>query len=295
VPRVAEGGSSPSETADRAAVPVLIDTAWLAERLGRPDVRVIDVRPQPKYNSGHIPGAVCLNPESVRGVVGGVSSMLLPADMLARHLSLMGIRPDDTVVLVHGNEPEVTELGNALRDATLVGMSLTRLRHARWAILDGGVARWVEEKRPVTTELPAIATSEYPAPKGSDGFTVDAAYVQSRMGDRATVILDARPADYFRGEKSDEPRGGHIPGAANRSTKDDLVSGEQLKPVGDLATAYASIIPAKDSPVIVHCRTGHQASQTFFLLTRVLGYTNVKWYDGGWSEWSARPELPVEK
>ncbi|MBM4091147.1 MAG: sulfurtransferase [Planctomycetes bacterium] len=295
VPRVAEGGSSPSETVAHAAVPALIDTAWLAERLGKPGVRIIDVRPQPKYNSGHIPGAVCLNPESVRGVVGGVSSMLLPADMLARHLSLMGIRPDDTVVLVHGNEPEVTELGNALRDATLVGMSLARLGHTRWTILDGGFARWVEEKRPVTTDLPAIATSEYPAPNGSDGFTADAAYVQSRIGDRATVILDTRPADYFRGEESDEARAGHIPGAANRSTKDDLVSGEQFKPVGDLATAYASIIPAKDSPVIVHCRTGHQASQTFFLLTRVLGYTNVKWYDGGWSEWSARPELPVEK
>ena len=88
---------------------------------------------------------MCLNPESFRGVVGGVSSMLLPADMLARHMSLMGIRPDDTVVLVYGNVPGETDLGNGVRDATLVGMGLERLGHARWAILDGGFARWVDE------------------------------------------------------------------------------------------------------------------------------------------------------
>ena len=73
--------------------------------------------PSRSTNSGHIPGAVCLNPESFRGVVGGVSSMLLSADVLARHLSLIGVRSDDTVVLVHGNVPDETELGNGIRDA----------------------------------------------------------------------------------------------------------------------------------------------------------------------------------
>ena len=135
--------------------PGLVEPAWLSENLGNPEVRVIEVRPQPQYNSGHIPGSVCVSPENFRGVVGGVSSMLQPADLLARHMSLMGIRPTDRVVIVPDDKPH---------DATLVAMAFARLGHARFGILNGGFPRWTLEKRPVTTELPQVQRVRVPGP-----------------------------------------------------------------------------------------------------------------------------------
>jgi thiosulfate/3-mercaptopyruvate sulfurtransferase len=287
--------AQPRPNAAQRAIPALVDTQWLADRLEAGDVKIIDLRAQPKYNSGHIPGAMSLNPESFRGMVDGIPSLLLPADMIARHLSLKGIRPGDAVILVTGSEPGDSTLGNSVRDATLVGMGFERVGHRDWAILEGGFAKWTAEERPVSTALPRVTASDYPTPEKPDGFTVDAQYVLGAIGDKGKAILDVRPADFFSGAKTDEARAGHVPGAVNRPFKDDLVKGsEGLQSIEALARAYDELLP-KDAEVIVHCRTGHQASQAYFVLTRLLGRTNVKWYDAGWTEWAARPELPVSR
>jgi 3-mercaptopyruvate sulfurtransferase SseA/uncharacterized membrane protein YedE/YeeE len=270
-------------------IPGLIDTEWLGVNFSNGDVKIIDLRTQPEYNTSHIPGSIFLSIESLRGVVNGVPSMLLPAELLALHLGQMGIKPADLVVLVPGN---------AVRDATLVAMALERLGHRRYAVLDGGFGKWKAEQRPVDNRLPVITQGKYPLSHSRrDTFTVDHQTVLRHIGRPGVIILDVRPKEYFTGEKSDEARAGRIPGAVNRPYTEDVSKKdgqEQLKPTDELAAAYAALIPSTNSTVIIHCRTGHQASQTFFILKNLLGYSNVLYYDAGWTEWAAHPELPIE-
>lgn len=272
----------------QAATPRLVETDWLAARLGTPGFKVIDLRPQPEYNTAHIPGSISLNVESLRGNIGGVPSMLLPPAMLAAQFSLLGLQPSDMVALVSGDK---------LHDATLAGMALERLGHKDYAVVNGGYAKWAQEGRPVNAALSAVTESKYPARQDADNFTVDFRAVNAALGRPGSVIIDVRPAEFYTGRKSEEARAGHIPGAINCPFTDDIITTSNkvvtFKPADGLAAAYSRIIPSKDTEVIVHCRTGHQASQTFFVLKRLLGYRNVRWYDAGWTEWAARPELPV--
>lgn len=282
--------SSPGQSKPTAVLPqlVLLDTNWLNSNLDKPNLKIIDLRSQPEYNTRHIRGSLALSAENIRMNRQGVGSMLQPVDMLAKHASSMGILLSDTVVLVYGEKPH---------DATLFTVALERLGHAKYGILNGGFTKWLNEKCPVTADLPVVTETDYPSSETADKFTVDYKAVLQHLQNKSAIILDVRPADYFNGTKSDEARSGHIPGAINRPYTEDLQKlGEAaiFKTAADLEKAYTSIIPNKDSRVIVHCRTGHQASQTFFILNKLLGYKKVLLYDAGWSQWAALKDLPAE-
>ena len=265
----------------------LVDAAWLRARLGDGGLQLLDVRAKSTaYTTRHIPGAVYLNIENIRATLDGIPNTVLSAEALARELGWLGLTADDTVV-VYSDE---------LRDATLAAVALERVGHARFAVLHGGWPAWLAAAGPTDSHLPKIVPAVYKPRRTRDDFTATLQDVARASNDGKTVILDVRPPAYYRGEKSDEARAGHIPGAVNREFVIDLVpESASWREASLLRAAYQDLGIGSDTPVIVHCRTGHQASQTYFLLKHVLGLKSVRWFDGSWLAWAAEATLPVAR
>ncbi len=265
----------------------IVDVDWLEKNLNK--VVVIDSRSQPEYNSGHIPGSISLAAESFRGNVEGNPSMMLPPKMIAEKLSLAGIHNSDFIILVN----------DKLRDSTLIGMALELVGHKQYSILNGGFKAWVANNKPLDTSIPKRIKVDYQSvvPQLQNNLIIKTSELLSELLENRVKVLDVRPSDFFSGEKSNEARAGHIPGAINRPYTEDLmaVNESEIRPIEELKKEYDKLIPAEEKEIVVNCRTGHQASQAFFILKKLLGRKNVRLYDGSWTVWSSNSELPIEK
>lgn len=284
-----------SEKLSRYAHPEkLVTTEWLAAHLDDPDVVVVESDEDVLlYETGHIPGAVKidwyseLNDPVVRDYVD--------SEQFARLLSAKGISRDSTVVFYGDNHNWWAAY--ALWVFTLFGHPDTRL-------LDGGRAKWVSEGRPMTTDRTERAPTSYPVVPRDDSRIrafLDDAVAQSSAG---RPLVDVRSPEEFRGERLHMPdypnegalRGGHIPGARNvpwkRASNDDgtFRTAEELR---SLYLEELGLSPSDD--VITYCRIGERSSHTWFVLTYLLGFENVRNYDGSWTEYGNAVRVPVER
>ncbi len=273
---------------------VLVSTDWVAEHLGDPKIRLIESNEDILlYDTGHIPGAVKidwhadLNDPTVRDYVS--------KEQFETLLRTNGIGAD-TQVVFYGDKNNWW--------ATYAFWVFKLFGFANAKVMDGGRAKWIAEGRAVTREVPSYPASDFTAGDRND------APIRAFRDDVLTHIetsgklVDVRSPGEYKGEllhMADYPqegamRGGHIPGAKNVPWARAANADGTFKSADELRAIYETEqgLNAKDD-VIAYCRIGERSSHSWFVLTYLLGYENVRNYDGSWTEWGNGVRLPIER
>jgi len=265
----------------------LVNSDWLEKHLKDPDVRIVDVRTSINdYWSGHIPGAVYLNPEALRLADHGIPGRLMPKEILVLMLGEMGI-DNKTQVVIYAENSDFKP--------TYLAWALEYLGHQKIKILEEGFTKWEADKKPTTQDYPQIMPKKYEAEKIDAGIRADLKEVKESLNKNDVIILDVRPAEVYKGEKGNWKRLGHIPKALNHYWELNITKEGMWKPKEELKKEYQDQGVTPGKKIIVSCGQGIMSTHTYFTLKHILGYPNVKNYDGSFNEWSSYSDLPVEK
>lgn len=276
---------------------MLVSTAELAARLADPMIIVFDCRHdladtakgERLYRAGHVPGArfagVDRDLSGPKDGRNGRHPLPAPAAFGA-FLAAAGVTAGTTIVAYDD--------AGGLYAARLWWMARW-IGHTAVAILDGGFYRWQAEGRAVTAEIPvpqagAVTVRPDPAQLWS------AADVLARIGSPASLLIDARAAERYRGEVEPlDPVAGHVPGAANRFYKANLNADLTLRPAAELREEFAAILAGRNPAEVGHqCGSGITACANLFAM-EYAGLAGSKLYAGSWSEWVSDPARPVAK
>ncbi len=284
---------------------LLIETAWLSEHLGDPNIRIVDMRGYVRttpigpgreeatyvgaaedYAVGHIPGAVYIDwTKDIVDLTDPVPVQIAPPEKFAAKMGKMGIG-DDTFVIAYDAHP-------AMQFSTRLWWALRYYGHDNAAILNGGFPKWQREGRPLTTEAPTYASATF-TPQLHPELRATAEEVLAQLHTETTLV-DARDAAQFSGQKCrGNGRSGHIPGAINvpREALVDPVTGTFLSNESLQQAFEAAGIPHQGK-VIAYCNGGVAATSVLFALA-VVDHEQLVNFDGSWNEWGERQELPVE-
>lgn len=266
----------------------IVSTAWLAEHLNDPRIVMLDIRKVEVYREGHIPGSL----SAYYGIWAPRPEMkkteLPPPDELVETIGDLGIGPDSLVVLVCSTYHCFYQV---MAPRVLVTLLYAGLENV--AILDGGYDTWVREGRSISTDTSTPKKTVYRG-KVHKELCVTTEYVASRLG-KATFV-DVREPEVFSGKKKLPfvARAGRIPGAVNLPASAAYTERGTFKSKEELAAVAVQALGTDTSrEIITYCDAGSCCPTWGFLLMKVLGYRNVKFYGGSFEEWSRDPALPV--
>ena len=276
------------------AIPdALVGTEWLAAHLNDANIRIVESNEDPLlYGTGHIPGAI--NIDWVADLNDPLKRDYLNSAEFGALMSRNGIGKDTTVVF-YGDKNNWW--------ACYAFWVFQLFGHANAKMLDGGRKKWSDEKRELTRDVPKVAATTYAAPARNDH---DIRSYRDEVLAHVTAhgtLVDVRSLPEYTGERMHMPdypnegalRGGHIPGAKSIPWAQAVKEDGTFKSREDLEALYGGKGVHDDGAVIAYCRIGERSSHTWFVLKYLLGFKNVKNYDGSWTEWGNSVGLPIEK
>ena len=272
---------------------VLVTTEWVAQNLSAPNTRLVEVDVDTSaYDQGHIAGAVGWNWQTQ--LQDNVRRDLIDRAALEALLGKSGVG-NDTTILLYGD--------NNNWFAAYAFWQLKYYGHKDVRLINGGRKKWLEEKRPLSTEAPKVAPTTYKASGPDESIRAYRDDVRAVVdGKRTGQLVDVRSVDEFTGKIIAPPgmtetaqRAGHIPNAANVPWSQAAAEDGTFKSADALAALYQGkgITGSGVDEVIAYCRIGERSSHTWFVLKYLLGYDKVKNYDGSWTEWGNLIGAPV--
>jgi thiosulfate/3-mercaptopyruvate sulfurtransferase len=209
-------------------------------------------------------------------------------------LSKAGVSKDTTVVLYGDNNNWF---------AAWAFWLLKYYGHQDVRLLNGGRVKWVADNREVTTDIPSYAATEYHAEEPNADIRIFRDQVLAALGKEGFTLVDVRSPGEYSGEllapanlpQEGAQRGGHIPGAQNVPWASAVQEDGTFKSAEALRNLYSSKGVTEDKNVVAYCRIGERSAHTWFVLTQLLGYDNVRNYDGSWTEWGSLIGAPIER
>jgi thiosulfate/3-mercaptopyruvate sulfurtransferase len=272
---------------------VLVETAWVADNLNNPTLRIVEVNVDTAvYDQGHVPGAIGLNWKT--DIQDPLRRDFASKSAFEALLGRAGIGTEHTVVLYGDNNNWF---------ATWAYWVFKYYGHGPVRVMNGGRKKWLDEGRPVAREHPAHAVTRYVARDPDPSIRAFREHIQAGLGRRAVGLVDVRSPKEYAGEliapenlpQEGAQRGGHIPGAANIPWGMAVREDGTFKSAEELRALYQDkgITPEKE--IFTYCRIGERSSHTWFVLRELLGYGAVRNYDGSWTEWGSLVDVPIEK
>jgi thiosulfate/3-mercaptopyruvate sulfurtransferase len=273
---------------------VLVSTQWINDHLDDRKIRIVEVDyiPATSYILGHIPGAVLFDWQ--RDIIDSRKRDVISKEDLEKSLQRIGVN-NDTTIIVYG------DFKNWFATFAFWIFKYYGAQDVR--LMNGSRKKWLEEVRPISLDIPSYPRGNFKASDPDKSIRAFMNDVKEIINSQGKILVDVRTNDEYNGktlaptEYSPEygQMGGHIPGAVNVPWSKMVNEDGTLKSADELKKLYESLNVTPDKEVITYCGIGERASYTWFVLKYLLGYPNVKTYDGSWLEWGNTMGNPIEK